>query len=102
MALSGLDAAMWDALAIAARLPLASLLGSALRPMRAYNSCGLGLMAPAEIAEEALRLTERGFKAVKLRLGCPTLEEDLAALKTVRALERGHRSNGRLQSGTVD
>jgi mandelate racemase len=42
-------------------------------------------MAPAEIAEEALRLTARGFKAVKLRLGYPTLEEDLAALKTVRA-----------------
>src|SRR5688572_30194909 len=61
MALSGLDAAMWDALAIAAGLPLASLLGSAPRPIRAYNSCGLGLMAPAEPAEEALRLTE-GFK----------------------------------------
>jgi mandelate racemase len=84
MALSGLDAAMWDALAMAAGLPLAALLGSAPRPIRAYNSCGLGLMAPQALAEEAMRLTERGFKAVKLRLGYATLAEDLAALKTVR------------------
>jgi mandelate racemase len=84
MALSGLDAAMWDALAMAAGLPLASLLGSAPRPIRAYNSCGLGLMAPQAVADEATRLTERGFKAVKLRLGYATLAEDLAAVRAVR------------------
>ena len=84
MALSGLDAAMWDAIGVAAGVPLASLFGSSPRPVPAYNSCGLGLMAPAAVADEAVRLTERGFKAVKLRLGYPTLEEDLAALKAVR------------------
>lgn len=84
MALSGLDAAMWDALGVAAGLPLASLLGSAPRPIPAYNSCGLGLMAPAAVADEAVQLTARGFKAVKLRLGYPTLDEDIAALKAVR------------------
>jgi mandelate racemase len=87
MALSGLDAAMWDALAIAAGRALASMLGSAPRPVRAYNSCGLGLMAPsavADVAIEAERLVERGFKAIKLRLGYPTLAEDLSAFKAVR------------------
>ena len=84
MALSGLDMAMWDALAIAARLPLASILGHEPRAIRAYNSCGLGLMAPSALADEAQRLTENGFKAVKLRLGYPSLAEDLAALKAVR------------------
>jgi mandelate racemase len=42
-------------------------------------------MAPEALADEAARLTERGFRAVKLRLGHPTLAEDLAALKAVRA-----------------
>lgn len=84
MALSGLDMAMWDALSIAARLPLASVLGHTPRPIRAYNSCGLGLMAPSALADEAARLIEGGFKAVKLRLGYPTLAEDLAALNAVR------------------
>ena len=86
MALSGLDAAIWDALAIAAGLPLASMLGRGPRPVRAYNSCGLGLMAPsavAAVANEAERLVERGFKAIKLRLGYPTLAEDLSAFKAV-------------------
>lgn len=84
MALSALDAAMWDALARAAAIPLASMLGGSLRPIQAYNSCGLGLMAPVAVAQEATRLIERGFKAVKLRLGYPTLKEDLSALKAVR------------------
>jgi mandelate racemase len=74
MALSGLDATMWDAIAIAARLPLASILGGAIRPIRAYNSCGLGLMEPSAVADEAVCLLERGFSALKLRLGYPTLE----------------------------
>jgi mandelate racemase len=84
MALSGLDMAMWDALAVAAGVPLASMLGSAPQPIRAYNSCGLGLMEPAAVADEAIGLLERGFKAIKLRLGYPTLKEDLAAVRAVR------------------
>jgi mandelate racemase len=84
MALSGLDMALWDALAVAAGLPLATLLGSAPRPIRAYNSCGLGLMAPDAAADEAEKLLERGFSAVKLRLGYATLEEDLAVTRAVR------------------
>jgi mandelate racemase len=85
MALSALDMALWDALAISLDRPLASLLGAAPRPVRAYNSCGLGLMAPEAAAEEALKLLEGGFKGVKLRLGHPTLRDDLAAVRAVRA-----------------
>jgi mandelate racemase len=53
--------------------------------IRAYNSCGLGLTAsPDAVADEAEKLVERGFHAVKLRLGYPTLQQDLAALLAVR------------------
>ena len=84
MALSAFAAAMWDALAIAAGVPLATLLGASPRPIRAYNSCGLGLMAPQAAADEAERLLEGGFLAVKLRLGHATLDEDLAVVRAVR------------------
>ena len=84
MAMSGFDVAAWDALAIAAGVPLATLVGSAPRPIPAYNSCGLGLMAAEALADEAERLLAGGFRAVKLRLGYPTLKEDLAALHAVR------------------
>jgi len=83
MALSALDMALWDAL-IAARLPLATMLRAAPRPLPAYNSCGLGLMAPQAAADEAELLLQGGFRAVKLRLGHATLSEDLAVTRAVR------------------
>src|SRR6266403_3543301 len=49
MAMAGLDVAAWDALAIAAGVPLATFLGGTPRPIRVYNSCGLGLMAPGDV-----------------------------------------------------
>lgn len=85
MAIAGFDVAAWDAAAIGAGKPLAEFLGAQCRPIRAYNSCGLGLMADkGALAAEAERLLERGFTAVKLRLGYPTLKEDLAAVAAVR------------------
>jgi mandelate racemase len=83
MAMAGFDVACWDALAIAAGKPLVTLLGGVPRPIPAYNSNGLGLMAP-EAADEAEKLLERGFRAVKLRLGNATLAADLSALRAVR------------------
>jgi mandelate racemase len=84
MAMAGFDVAAWDALAIAAGWPLATLIGSKPTRIPAYNSCGLGLMAPREVADEAEKLLARGFRAVKLRLGYPTLADDLAALHAVK------------------
>jgi mandelate racemase len=84
MAMAGFDVAAWDALAIAAGWPLATLIGSSPKCIPAYNSCGLGLMAPRDVADEAEKLLARGFRAVKLRLGYPTLAEDLAALHAVK------------------
>ena len=84
MAIAGLDVACWDALAIAAGLPLVRLLGGAPKPVPAYNSNGLGLMAPEAAADEAEALLEGGFRAIKLRLGYPSLDADLAAVRAVR------------------
>lgn len=84
MALSGLDVACWDALSVAAGLPLASYLGGAPRPIPAYNSNGLGLMAPERAADEAEALLDRGFAAVKVRLGRAHARDDLAVVRAVR------------------
>lgn len=84
MALAGFDVACWDALSVAAGLPLVSYIGSRPRPIQAYNSNGLGLMPPEQAANEAEALLEHGFRAVKLRLGRPTAEQDLAVVRAVR------------------
>jgi mandelate racemase len=83
--MAGFDTACWDALAIAAGMPLARFLGAEPRPIPAYNSCGLGLMDDlGALAAEAEKLLNGGFRAVKLRLGYPTLEADVAAVRAVR------------------
>ena len=84
MAMSGFDVACWDALSVAAGKPLVALLGGKPRPIPAYNSNGLGLMAPEAAADEAEKLLEGGFRAVKLRLGHPSHAADLAAVRAVR------------------
>jgi mandelate racemase len=86
MAMSGFDVACWDALGVAAKQPLCRLLGAAPRPIPAYNSCGLGLMDDlGALAAEAEKLLAAGnFRAVKLRLGYPTVATDIAAVQAVR------------------
>ncbi len=85
MAMAGLDVAAWDALAIAAGLPLARLVGGRPRPIPAYNSCGLGLGDnPEAVADEAEKLLTGGFRAIKLRLGYPAAHQDLAVVRAVR------------------
>jgi mandelate racemase len=84
MAMAGFDMACWDALAVAAGVPLVKLLGAEPGPIAAYNSCGLGLMPLDALADEAEKLLQGGFRAIKLRLGYPTLAEDLAAVHAVK------------------
>jgi len=84
MAMAGFDVACWDALATAAGAPLVTFMGAEPRPIPAYNSCGLGLMPLDALADEAEKLLAGGFRAMKLRLGYPTLAEDIAAVHAVK------------------
>ena len=95
MAAAAIDMAAWDALARAAGLPLARILGAEPRPIRAYNSTGLGLVAPDAAAREAVELLEGGFGAIKMRLGRADPRADLEA---VRAVRRAIPENIRLMS----
>jgi mandelate racemase len=84
-ALAGVDMAAWDALARSQEMPLARTLGGELRPIRAYNSCGLWIQDPGKVADEAEQLLSEGhFSAVKIRIGRPDFRQDLAAVRNVR------------------
>ncbi len=86
IAVSGLDMAAWDALAKAANMPLAVLLGGSLGPVRAYNSNGLWLTDVATLADEArVLVSEGGFQGLKLRLGRDRLVDDMKAIEAVRS-----------------
>lgn len=85
MAMAGVDMAAWDGLARAASMPLARLLGGAVRPVPAYNSCGLGMIGAEAAAREAVDLLAPGFDAVKLRLGYADRQADVTVVRAVRA-----------------
>jgi mandelate racemase len=82
MALGGLDMALWDAWARAQRKPLARALGTTARPIKAYNSVGLyDARSVAAIAEET---QAAGFAGLKIKVGFPSLAEDVAAIRAAR------------------
>ena len=85
IAVSGIDMAAWDALARAAGMPLCTLLGASPGPVRAYNSNGLWLKSPSDVAAEAIEIRDEGqFDGVKLRLGRDDPRDDLATIDAVR------------------
>jgi mandelate racemase len=64
---------------------LARLLGGQPGPVRAYNTTGLWLSPIETLGDEAKTLVaQAGFKALKMRLGRATVQEDLLAIRTVR------------------
>lgn len=84
MALAAIDMAAWDALAKALGVSLVRLLGGSPQGIPAYNSNGLGIIGTARAAGEARELLAPGFSAVKVRLGYPDAETDLAVVRAVR------------------
>lgn len=82
MALSGIDMALWDALARIHGVPLATLLGSVARPLPAYGAVGYdGETESANVAESWAR---RGFKGVKAKVGYATPSQDTAVIRAIR------------------
>lgn len=83
MALSGIDMALWDALARVNNISLLTLLGGETKPVPAYGAVGYdGELESAKVAEDWVR---RGFTGVKAKIGYPTLAEDLAVIHAIRS-----------------
>lgn len=83
MAIAGLDMALWDALARHHQFPLCQLLGGRPSPVQAYGGTGYdGELATARQAENWVKA---GYRAVKAKIGYPTLAEDLRVIRAMRA-----------------
>jgi mandelate racemase len=84
MVLSGLDMALWDALGRVGDLPVTGLLGGEATPIPAYDS--YGAIDPVGDRAALEQTLERGFRALKIKLGLGDLEADVAAVKAVRQI----------------
>lgn len=78
---SAFDMALYDILGKAAGLPLYAALGGGKRSFWTDNTIGIG--DPDYMAEKALDYKNRGFKAIKVKLGT-TEEKDIERIKKIR------------------
>ena len=85
LAVSGIDMALWDIRGKAANMPLYQMLGGSRKRIPAYaGGISMGFQEPASLLDEAREYVERGYKAVKLRLG-DNPRDDIARVQAVRA-----------------
>jgi mandelate racemase len=83
LAMAGIDMAAWDALAKAANLPLAIMLGGEIEPIPTHGS--LFSMEPSAAAAEAEDAASRGFTAIKVKVGRGDIKADLDVIKAIRS-----------------
>ena len=82
--LGALDTALWDLKGRALAEPLWRLLGGFKQEVRAYAG-NIDLNFPMEqLLAGATRSLEDGFKSIKMRLGKPSLNEDVARVRAMR------------------
>ncbi len=86
-AIAGIDIALWDIHGKAAGLPVYRLLGAEKRPLFTYATGGYyQLGAPNKVyADELASFVSAGFKAVKLKTGGFSVEEEAKRVAEVRA-----------------
>lgn len=84
-ALTAVDTACWDIIGKAAGLPLHKLFGACRDQIKTYASGGLWLSQSIdECVEEATDFIESGFRSMKIRLGKPTIAEDVERVRVLR------------------
>ena len=86
MAQSAIDIALWDINARAAGLPLWQLLGGARHAdIPIYNTHGGWLnLSIDQLREEALKLIDQGYAALKMKVGLADSREDRRRVEAVR------------------
>jgi L-alanine-DL-glutamate epimerase-like enolase superfamily enzyme len=85
MGISAIDGALWDLRGKLAELPIHRLIGARRSTVPTYASAGLWLSSGIDaLQREAQEFVDRGFRAVKMRLGKLTAAEDAARVAAVR------------------
>jgi L-alanine-DL-glutamate epimerase-like enolase superfamily enzyme len=82
--ISAVDTALWDLLGKAENVPVYRLLGAARDRVPAYAMVGWMSYSDDELKSMCTRAAEQGFRGVKLKVGYPSLEEDLRRIGVAR------------------
>jgi L-alanine-DL-glutamate epimerase-like enolase superfamily enzyme len=86
LALAAIDTALWDLKSRRAGLPMWQVAGGAQRAVPVYTTEGGWLHHSAEqLVDEAIAAKAAGFRGAKMKVGRPSIAEDVARLEKVRA-----------------
>lgn len=85
-AIGGIDIALWDIKGKAANMPVYKLLGGTRRSVFTYSTGGYYIDgAPLEaVAEEMTAYVGKGYRAVKMKTGALSLDDELVRIRAVR------------------
>ena len=82
---SAIDIALWDLMGKAAGLPVWRLLGGQRDKVPCYAMVGWLNFDLDAVKAQCLKAVQQGFRGVKMKVGAPTLEEDVLRIEAVQA-----------------
>lgn len=85
LALAAIDTALWDLKCKKANLPLWKAIGGSRSKIPLYSTEGGWLhLSTQQLVEDAVKMQEKGFKGVKIKIGCEHISQDDRRLSAVR------------------
>lgn len=84
--IAGIDIALWDIMGLALEQPVWRLLGAQRTMVPSYSMSGWLNYPIDELKRITAKAMEQGFCGVKVKVGSPTLAEDVARIEAVRSV----------------
>jgi L-alanine-DL-glutamate epimerase-like enolase superfamily enzyme len=84
--IAGIDIALWDLMGQALEQPVWRLLGAQRDRVPAYAMSGWLNFSLDELKRVTERAMEQGFCGVKMKVGAPTLQEDITRIEAVQSV----------------
>src|SRR4030095_13956979 len=82
--IAAVDTALWDALGKTLNVPCWQLWGRVHERIRAYAMVGWLNYSDHEVQEICAKAVSQGFRAVKIKVGYPALQQDIKRIQVVR------------------
>ena len=84
LGIAAIDTALWDCLGKTLQVPCWQLWGGCHTSLPAYANVGWLNYSEQKIQQEVERALDHGFRSIKIKIGYPTLREDVNRVKSVR------------------
>jgi L-alanine-DL-glutamate epimerase-like enolase superfamily enzyme len=88
--IAGIDLALWDFAGRALEQPVWRLLGACRDKVPAYAMVGWLNYDLDTLKATVLKALEQGFRGIKMKVGAPTLDEDITRIEAVRGVMEPH------------